>query len=113
MGATLTTTGSGTGLTYTYTPSPGTTYTYNYAGQPSSESDAAGDTLHHQLRHSRTRLGQCPSAAHSCETITAASGRTLVIGSDNSGLITSVTDPLGRQWTYHYSAGDLTSATDP
>jgi RHS repeat-associated protein len=113
VGATLTTAGSGTGLTYTYTPSPGTTYTYNYTGQFSSQSDAAGDTLHIAYLTPAPGSGQCPSTANSCETITAASGRSLVIGSDASGLITSVTDPLGRQWTYHYSAGDLTSATDP
>ena len=113
VGATLTTSGTGTGLTYTYTPSPGTSYTYNYAGQLSSESDAAGDILTISYASPAPGSGQCPSAANSCETVTAASGRSLVIGSDNSGLITSVTDPLGRQWTYHYSAGDLISATDP
>ena len=113
LGATLTTAGSGTGLTYTYIPSPGITYTYTYSGQLSSESDAAGNTLHITYQSPAPGSGQCPPAAHSCQTITAASGRTLVIGSDNSGLITSATDPLGHQWTYHYSAGDLTSVTDP
>ena len=113
VGATLTTAGSGTGLTYTFTPSPGTSYTYTYTGQLSSESDAADDTLRITYQSPAPGSGQCPSTAHSCQTITAASGRTLVIGSDTSGLVTSVTDPLGRQWTYHYSAGNLTSANDP
>ena len=114
VGAALTTAGSGTGLTYTYTPSPGTTDTYTYTGQFSSQSDAAGDTLRITYGTPAPGSGQCPSTANSCETITAASGRTLVIGSDSSGRITTVTDPLGRQSTYAYnSAGELTSAKDP
>ncbi len=52
-------------------------------------------------------------AASSCETITAASGRTLVIGLNASGRITSVTDPMSRNWTYAYSGGELTSGNRP
>jgi RHS repeat-associated protein len=48
----------------------------------------------------------------SCQTVISASGRALVIGSAN-GLVTSVTDPMGREWTYAYTGPDLTSATDP
>src|SRR5713101_1519231 len=91
--------------TYTFTPAPGTIYTYGWNGALTGESDAAGDTL--------PGTGGCPSAAVTCETITAASGRALVIGSDVNGLITSVTDPLGRQWTYGYTGPDLTLVTDP
>jgi RHS repeat-associated protein len=58
--------------------------------------------------------GQCPSSASTCETIKAASGRTLIIGSDSTGQVTSVTDPLGRTWTYAYNSNQqLTSATSP
>jgi RHS repeat-associated protein len=102
---------SGTGI-YTYSPAPGTTYTYA-SGQLASETDAAGNTLSITHNTPSPGSGHCPSAAASCETITAASGRTLVLGSDSSGRVTSVTDPLGRQWTYGYSSGDLTTVTDP
>jgi YD repeat-containing protein len=58
--------------------------------------------------------GQCPSSASTCGTFKAASGRTLVIGSNSYGLVTSVADPLGRTWTYAYNSSDqLTSATRP
>ena len=100
--------------TYTYSPTPGATYTYDSAGALLSESDSAGETLTLAADTPAPGSGQCPSTANSCQSITAASGRTLVIGSNNSGLITSVTDPLGRQWTYAYNfASQLTSATDP
>ena len=43
----------------------------------------------------------------------SASGRTLTVGYNSSNLITTVTDPLGRRWTYAYTGSDLTSVTDP
>jgi RHS repeat-associated protein len=46
-------------------------------------------------------------------TISSASGRALVIAKNSSGLVTKVVDPLGRSWTYTYSASDLVSVTDP
>src|SRR6185437_4849648 len=46
-------------------------------------------------------------------TITSASGRALVIGLNASALITSVTDPMGRSWSYGYTGNNLTSVTDP
>jgi RHS repeat-associated protein len=101
--------------TYTYTPSPGTSYTYSATtGALKSESDTAGDTLTVTAGSPSPGSGNCPSAASSCTTITAASGRTLVLGYNSGGLVTSATDPLGRRWAYAYnSAGQLTSATDP
>ena len=57
--------------------------------------------------------GQCPATASSCDTVTSASGRALVIGLNAGGLVTSVTDPMGRTWAYGYTGGDLTSVTDP
>ncbi len=61
--------------------------------------------------------GNCPSTAASCETIQAASGRTLTLGwsaAGNLGVITSVTDPMDRTVTYSYDAhGNLSSVTDP
>jgi RHS repeat-associated protein len=107
---------SSDGLTYAFSPSPGSdTYTYSWDnGQLVSETDTAGDTLTIGYQTPAPGSGSCPSAAATCETITAASGRALVIGSNGSGLITSVTDPMGREWTYAYnSADDLTAATDP
>lgn len=101
--------------TYNFSPSVATTsYTYSWDGQLISESNPAGDTLTISYQSPAPGTGSCPATATSCETITAASGRALVIGSNSSGLITSVTDPMGRTWTYGYnSASQLTSATDP
>jgi RHS repeat-associated protein len=101
--------------TYTYAPSPGTSYTYSAGtGALESESDAAGDALTVTAGSPSPGSGHCPSTASSCTTITAASGRTLVLGRNSSGLVTSVTDPMARRWTYGYnSASQLTSATDP
>lgn len=101
--------------TYTFSPSVATnSYTYSWDGQLISESNPAGDTLTVTYQSPAPGTGGCPSSATSCETITAASGRALVIGLNGSALVTSVTDPLGRTWTYGYnSASQLTSATDP
>jgi RHS repeat-associated protein len=101
--------------TYTYTPSPGTSYTYSAStGALKSETSTAGDTLTLTAGSPSPGSGNCPSSASSCTTITAASGRALVLGYNSAGLVTSATDPLGRRWTYAYnSANQLTSATDP
>jgi RHS repeat-associated protein len=101
--------------TYTYTPSPGTSYTYSAStGALKSESDAAGDTLTVTAGSPSPGSGNCPSTASSCTTITAASGRTIVLGYNAGGLVTSATDRLGRRWAYAYNAASqLTSATDP
>jgi trimeric autotransporter adhesin len=109
--------------TYAFTPGPGgITYSYNTAGQLTAETDTAGNEL--TLTYSSpapggtvTGNGTCPSTSASCETITAASGRALILGwngAGDSGQVTSVTDPMNRTWTYAYNtAGQLTSATDP
>ena len=101
--------------TYSFVPAPGSdTYTYSWDGQLISETDPAGNTLAITYDTPAPGTGACPAAASSCQTITAASGRALVIGSNAGGLVTSVTDPMGRQWAYAYNlASDLTSATDP
>ncbi len=111
-GASLTfSSGSGT---YAFVPSPGDdTYAYSQHGQFVSETDPAGDAATMTYQSPAPGSGACPATAASCETITSASGRALVVGSSGSGLITSVTDPMGRAWNYGYSGGDLTSATDP
>ena len=111
-GASLTfTSGSST---YAFVPSPGDdTYAYSQNGQLVSETDPVGDAATITYQSPAPGSGACPATAVSCETITSASGRALVIGSSGSGLITSVTDPMGRAWNYGYSGGDLTSATDP
>jgi RHS repeat-associated protein len=98
--------------TYTFTPAPGTTYTYNATGQLTSQTDAAGDTLTISYATPAPGSGNCPATATTCDTVTSASGRALVLGL-SSGRVTSVTDPLGRRWTYGYTGSDLTSATDP
>lgn len=101
--------------TYTYAPIPGTNYTYSAStGALQSESDAAGDTLTVTAGSPSPGSGNCPSSAASCTTVTAASGRVLVLGRNSSGFVTSVTDPMGRRWAYAYNAADqLVSATDP
>jgi RHS repeat-associated protein len=102
--------------TYTFTPPPGTmSLTYSWTGQLISETALGGDTLTITYGSPVPGSGNCPAAATSCETITGANGRTLTIGSSSSGLITSVTDPMGqRSWLYGYnSASQLISATDP
>ncbi len=120
QGATLTSSTSND--TYTFVPSPGAdAYTYSWDGNLISDTDTAGNTL--TITYESPAPGSavtgdssqaCPSTATACETITSASGRALVLGSNASGLVTSVTDPMGRQWTYAYNSSDqLTSATDP
>lgn len=121
-GATLTYS-SADGGTYAFSPSPGSvTYTYSATtGNLTSETDTAGDTL--TVAYQSPAPGSstpapfsvpCPSTATSCETITSASGRPLVIALNSSGLIASVTDPMDRTWAYGYnSVPDLTSVTDP
>jgi RHS repeat-associated protein len=119
--------------TYTYTASPGDdSSTYSASGQLLSEADTAADILTVAANYpapgaaTSTTGGTwpatstaitCPSSAASCQAIISASGRALVIGwngSSNTGQITSVTDPMGRQWTYGYNSADqLTSASDP
>jgi RHS repeat-associated protein len=111
-GATLASSSSG----WVYTPTPGgDSFTYPLGGgQLTAETDTAGNKLSINYNSPAPGTGSCPSAAASCQTIIAATGRTLVIGSNASGLVTSATDPLGRTWTYAYNSSDqLTSATDP
>ncbi len=111
-GATLTY--NSTTSTYTFSPSPGTSDTFTWNGVFTAESDAAGDTLTIGYASPVPGSGQCPSSATSCNTITSASGRALVLGLDSGGRVTTVTNPLGRRWGYAYnSAGDLISVTDP
>jgi RHS repeat-associated protein len=100
--------------TYTYTPAPGTSYTYSAStGALKSESDTAGDTLTVTAGSPSPGSGNCPSSASSCTTITAASLRTLVLGYNAGGQVTSV-NRLSRRWAYAYnSASQLTSVTDP
>lgn len=111
VGATLTY-NSGTS-SYTYSPAPGTSYTYGWNGALTGETDAAGNALTIAYGTPAPGTGNCPSTASTCETVTSASGRAMVIGSNANGLVTSVTDPLARRWTYGYTGSDLTSVTDP
>jgi RHS repeat-associated protein len=104
---------SANGGTYTYSPSPGSSYIYGSSGALESETDAAGDTLTVSYGALVPGAGNCPATANTCDSVTAASGRALTIGHNAGGMVTSVTDPLGRRWTYAYTGSDLTSATDP
>ncbi len=118
IGASLTISGGN----YTFTQQPGTAFTYNSAGQLAGEqqTDSNGTVLNSLTISSATPApgsGDCPAAAVRCNTITSASGRALVVGlnQDTSGnfLVSSVTDPMSRRWTYSYTGDDLTSVTDP
>jgi trimeric autotransporter adhesin len=124
QGATLTG-NTGTGV-YNFSPSPGSpTYTYLLSGAIgtlTSETDTAGNTLTITGNSPApggtvTGNGTCPATAVSCQTITSASGRALILGygsTADTGQVTSVTDPMNRTWTYAYNtAGQLASATDP
>jgi RHS repeat-associated protein len=110
---------SGNGGTYTYTPtSGGLSYTYGSNGALQSETDAAGNTLSVSYGTPLPGAGNCPSTATTCDTITAPVGtggtaRTMTVGYNGSGLVTSVTDPMGREWQYGRTGSDLTSVTDP
>lgn len=107
--------------TYTFITHPYRSYTFNSSGQLTGESGPGGATLTLTYNTPAPGSGNCPSSATSCMSVTSASGRTLVVGSNSSGRVTSVTDPLGRSWTYVYcappsstcSSGDLVSVTDP
>ncbi len=110
-GATLTVV---SGISYAFTPAPGgITYTYNWTGQLADESDPAGDALVVAYSTPALGTGNCPAAATSCETVTSASGRALVMGFNSVGRVTSVTDPMARRWAYSYTGAHLTSATFP
>ena len=99
--------------TYTFTTHPYNAETFNASGQLISDASPGGATLSMAYATPSPGSGSCPTGASSCDTVTSASGRSLVLGLDSQGLITTVTDPLGNVWTYAYSGGDLTSVTDP
>ncbi|MGH9293248.1 MAG: DUF6531 domain-containing protein [Acidimicrobiales bacterium] len=100
--------------TYAFVTHPETTYTFNSAGELVSITDANGASVSFDYDAPAPGQGSCPSAASTCEEVTSAGGRSIVIASNASGQVTSVTGPMGRTWTYAYSAaGDLISATDP
>jgi hypothetical protein len=66
-----------------FTPSPGAdTYAYAWTGQLAQVNDPAGDYLHITYDSPAPGSGDWPSSATSCQTVTAASGRALVIGSN-------------------------------
>ncbi len=111
-GASLTTV---TDISYAFTPAPGDiSYTYDWTtGHLLEESDTASDALVVAYSTPAPGVGSCPSLAASCETITSASGRTLVLGFNSAGRVTSVTDPMGRRWAYTYTGAHLTSVTKP
>ncbi len=99
--------------TYTFSPAKGSAFTYTQNGVLTSESDAAGDTLTISYGSPSPGSGNCPGTASACDTITSAAGRTLTLGTNAAGLVTSATDPMGNAWTYAYTGSDLTKVTDP
>jgi RHS repeat-associated protein len=99
--------------TYTFITHPYQSYTFNSTGQLTSVTSTGGTAETLSYGSPSPGSGLCPSGATSCNTVTSASGRALVLGLNSQGLVTSVTDPLGNQWTYAYSGSNLTSVTDP
>jgi RHS repeat-associated protein len=107
--------------TYTFITHPYRSYTFNSSGQLTGESGpgAAATTLTYNTPAPGS--GACPAGASKCNTVTAPSGRKLVLALNASSQITSVIDPLGRAWSYSYcvppssscSSGDLVSVADP
>ena len=77
ISATLTYSSSGAG-TYTYSPA-GTSYTYNSSGALNRKPTPPG-TRSPSPTESSARRGELPRLGQSCDTVTAASGRALVIG---------------------------------
>jgi RHS repeat-associated protein len=106
--------------TYSFVTHPYERDTFDGTGRLIGESGPGDASLSIAYDTPAPGSGACPSFADSCETVTSASGRTLVIAS-SSNRITTVTDPLGRTWRYSYcsptdaacSTGDLISVTDP
>ncbi len=98
---------------YTYTPSPGLSYVYGSSGALYSETDMAGNTL--SVAYSTPLPGgtNCPTWVNTCNTITAANGRAMVIGYNATGMVREFTDPMGRQWDYTYTGSDLATVKDP
>ena len=86
--------------TYVFVAPPHETYTFYSSGQLLSVSDQSGETTEVTYNSPSPGSGQCPSSAASCETITSPSGRALVVASNSAGKVTSVTDPLWRNWAY-------------
>lgn len=98
---------------YTFSPAPGSSFTYTANGVLTSETDASGNTLTISYGTPSPGSGNCPASAFTCDTIASASGRALTMGTNSAGLVTSVTSPMGRTWTYGYTGSDLTKVTDP
>jgi YD repeat-containing protein len=107
--------------TYTFITHPYASYTFNASGQLTGETTAGGAALTASYGTPSPGSGGCPGSASSCDKVTSASGRALVIAKNSSGRIIAVVDPLGRTWTYAYcsppsstcSTNDLVSVTDP
>jgi RHS repeat-associated protein len=107
--------------TYQLVLHPYRAYTYDSTGKLIGESTAGGASLSVSYNTPSPGSGSCPATASACNTVTSASGRTLVIARTSAGLITKVVAPLGRTWSYGYcslpsttcSSDDLVSVTDP
>jgi RHS repeat-associated protein len=83
-------------LSYVYTDPYGRKYTIGGDGALNSIRDLAGNTL------TVTAAG-----------ITASNGLSVPFERDTEGRITKITDPLGNEYQYTYTAGDLTSVKYP
>ncbi len=83
-------------LSYVYTAPYGRKYTIGGDGALNSIRDLAGNTL------TVTAAG-----------ITASNGLSVPFERDTEGRITKITDPLGNEYQYTYTAGDLTSVKYP
>lgn len=107
--------------TYTCITHPYAAEVFDQTGRLVSEFWPGEATLTVSYNTPSPGSGNCPATASSCNTITSASGRGLVIASNSDGQVTSVSDPLGNTWSYAYcsppsstcSADDLVSVTDP
>jgi RHS repeat-associated protein len=118
---TATLTYSSSSSTYTFIIHPYKKYTFNSSGQLTTEGTPGGASLSIAYGTPSPGSGSCPSTASSCEQVSSASGRALVLAFNSSSEVTKVIDPLSRSWTYAYcvppsstcSTGDLISVTDP
>ena len=98
---------------YTLVDHPYEVDVFNSVGALVSESTSGPAKLTLAYNSPTPGTGFCPTTATSCETITSASGRAIVLGLSSTGQVTTASDPSGNTWSYAYSSGNLTSVTDP
>lgn len=97
---------------FSFVTHPYESYTFNASGQLTADTEPGGASLTVSYGTPSPGTGQCPSIAAKCDTVTSASGRSLVLALTVNNRVYEVTDPLGNSWGYTYSSGDLVDVTN-